>query len=661
MGPLILADVDEAAWQAFEAGRHGDPRHVDHRRSWQRSRVFGARSDDPRLDEHVLVGAGLREHVERLEPVAVLGEAILDRATQALAAHDFTLLVADTEGVIVAAAGGGSFADEARRARLIAGACWSEAIRGTNAIGTALAERRAVVVAGRAHYARTYRDLVCHAAPILDTEGEVVGVLDATSLAREVDPAITAIVGSAAAALSDLLRLRAWGLAGAGVIRTLTRTLDRMIVPALVIEPPGRIARCNAPARELLARGELELDYDQLRREALAPTPGGLVLHAERRTSLRVQVEPVAGHDDPLIGLLVILEPIRCELPAKRSRPRSEPAPASSPASAPAPASSRRRELEHDPFAAIFGEDPELRAALGRARSVARSRIPVVLLAETGSGKELVAQAIHRASSRAAGPFLAINCGSLAPSLLETELFGHAPGAFTGAGAKGRHGLLHAASGGTLFLDEVAEMSTHMQTALLRVLETGEYTRVGSSVGEQVDVRVICATCKDLPSLVASGQFRSDLYYRLKGMIVRLPPLRERSDVVALARHLLATIAAHEGVPVPELAPEVEARLAGYAWPGNVRELRTILAVALVLAGAGEQGEQGRIELEHLDADLREQLPKQDGGNLEALEASAVERVLGEVAGNVSAAARKLGVARSTLYRMMQRYGLARG
>ncbi len=649
--PLILADVDDSAWQAFESGRLATG-HAEHWRTWQRSRLAGAVSDDPRLDERVLGGALLREHVERLEPVAALGEAILARATALLAAHDFKLLVADAEGVIVAAAGGGGFEHAAREARLIAGACWSEATRGTNAIGTALAEQRSVVVAGRAHYARCYRELVCHAAPIVDHEGRLVGVLDATSHARHVDPAITAIVGATAAALSDLLRLRAWSLAGAGILHTLGRTLDRMNVPALLVEPPGRLSRCNALARELLVRGELPLDWTLLRAEALAPTPGGLVLE-QGRLRVRVQVEPVGGQLEPpgLLGLLVIVEPLRSELAPTRARPRSEPTP------------TRPRRVAHeqadDAFAGIFGDDPRLCEALGRARSVARSRIPVVLVAETGSGKELVARAIHRASARAAGPFVALNCGSLAPSLLEAELFGHAPGAFTGASAKGRAGLLHAASGGTLFLDELAEMPSAMQAALLRVLESGEVLRVGSTQGEQVDVRIVCATCKDLPSMVARGEFRDDLYYRLKGLLLRLPPLRERSDRLALARHLLDELARHEGVPCPALTPAAEARLLAHRWPGNVRELRSTLALALALAGERTTIGPELLELDEAPSAGASSSPP--AASLDAIEASAVERVLGEVAGNVSAAARKLGVARSTLYRMMQRHGLVKG
>jgi transcriptional regulator of acetoin/glycerol metabolism len=635
--PLVLADVHDDAWLAFEAGRHCDPLHGEHRRSWERSRSLGAVIDDPRVAELVLGGAGLRERVDRLEPIAVLGEAVLERACAALSARDFKLLVADGEGVIVAARGGGEFSELARRARLIEGACWGEQLRGTNAIGTALTEQRPVVVAGRAHYARVYRDLVCHAAPIRDPEGRVIGVLDATSVATQIDPSITAIVGSAAAALSDLLRLRAWALAGAGVMRMVGRSLDRMSAPALLIEPSGRIARCNPLARELLAARPLALEFEALRAEAMHPT-GTLVLeHA--RTRLRVCVEPVESLDG-LVALVVVLEPAPSQLGRSTAPARRR--------------SVARREPEGDPFAGIFSEDAQLDAALALARSVGRSRIPVVLLAETGSGKERVAKAIHRASPRATGPFVAVNCGSLTPSLLESELFGHAPGAFTGASAKGRAGLLHAASGGTLFLDEVAEMSHAMQASLLRVLESGELLRVGATAAEQVDVRVICATCQDLPALVATGRFRSDLYYRLKGVIVRLPPLRERTDIVPLARHLLVELAQAEGRAVPALAPAVEAKLRTYAWPGNVRELRSALAVALVLA------EGGCIELAQLDADIRADAPATAPASLDALEASAVERVLAEFRGNVSAAARKLGVARSTLYRMMQRHHVGR-
>ncbi|MCB9876530.1 MAG: sigma 54-interacting transcriptional regulator [Planctomycetes bacterium] len=318
-----------------------------------------------------------------------------------------------------------------------------------------------------------------------------------------------------------------------------------------------------------------------------------------------------------------------------------------------------------DAFAPIFAEDPRLLEAIAWARLVARSELPVMVLAETGAGKELFAQAIHAASARAPGPFVAINCGAVAPTLLESELFGYAPAAFTGADRRGRTGLFHAASGGTLFLDEVAEMSLAMQAALLRVLESGRFQRVGDARVERCDVRVICATCRDLEDAVARGTFRQDLYYRLKGAILRLPALRDRRDLVALARHLLGELSRARGIAAPRLDDQVERRLAAAPWPGNVRELKTLLEVALVLADGAPC-----ITVEHLpeaaSAPLSGSLSGSDAAatpapataDLAEVEAAAVRRALAAAAGNVSRAAAALGVARSTLYRMMRRHGL---
>ena len=230
-----------------------------------------------------------------------------------------------------------------------------------------------------------------------------------------------------------------------------------------------------------------------------------------------------------------------------------------------------------DPFAPIICGDAALAHELQWARRIAASDLPIMLLAETGTGKELVARAIHDASSRATGPFVAVNCGAIAPSLLESELFGYAPGAFTGADRRGRPGLLHAARSGTLFLDEVAEMPTGMQVALLRVLETGSYQRLGETTPQHTSVRIVCATCRDLAALVDAGTFRQDLFYRLKGSVIRLPALRDREDLALLATHLIERVASQAGRKLPALTTAALDRLRAHRWPGNVRELRATL------------------------------------------------------------------------------------
>jgi sigma-54 dependent transcriptional regulator, acetoin dehydrogenase operon transcriptional activator AcoR len=619
---------------------------------WRRALALGASLEGPPGEEHLLRGEALKEHVDRTEQVLHLAAGDLQRAASDVSPREFVLLLADASGVVVNMLGGGRFSEEARRVRLMPGASWSEASRGTNAIGTAIAERRPVYVRGSAHLGRRFHELVCYAAPIFDADGSLLAVLDATSSLDRADDAIGAAVQRTASAIMQAVRDRAFGQAGARVRETLARALDRMEGIALLVEPPARVARMNAGARLLFGqqlfgpKGEpspealLGLDMAALSREGREPS-GLCIERGGRRYALRV--DPIDTFDGRQIALLVFLEPLRVRAPLAKS-PAREP------------------ELSAA-FAPVFSRDAQLDEALSLARRIADSSLPVLLLAETGAGKELVSRAIHDASSRAAAPFVAVNCGAIAPSLLESELFGYGPSAFTGAERNGRQGLFATASGGTIFLDEVAEMPPAMQAALLRVLEDGTYRRVGETTSQHVDVRVISATCRDLKSMVEAGTFRRDLYYRLKGAEVNLPPLRARSDRSALAAHLLIALASKRGVrPAPRLSSDVLAIIERHTWPGNVRELHTVLDVSLILAGGSPV-----IELEHLPPEFRRALEAAPGEaapaagcvELAALEASAVRRVLAEVGGNVSLAAKRLGVARSTLYRMMRRYDIA--
>lgn len=630
---LILRDVPERAWLDFQLRSDRAHTHPLTER-WERARVLGASQEGPPHEERLMRGADLRARIERTDLTHALAPEVIDHATGVVARHDFLLVLSDAEGVVVRASGGGVFGDEARRVRLIEGADWNESTRGTNAIGTAILEKRPVFVHGRAHFARRFHDLVCYAAPIFDIDGTLLGVLDATSRLAFADDAVGAAVVRAAHAIEQAIRARAYANAGASVSRTLARALDRMSGGALLVEAPGRVVRMNAAARVALREGAgkdvhevLGVSFASLVQEAREPRAEGLACAAGR-----LRVEPIDAADGRALALLVLLEPALLARASATLPKRPMPVPSS------------------DPFGQVFCEDAAMRQAITWAQRVAPSTIPVMLLAETGGGKEVVARAIHAASPRAKGPFRAINCGSLAPSLLESELFGYGPAAFTGAERRGRDGLMAVASGGTLFLDEVAEMPPPMQAALLRVLEDGTYQRVGETTQQRADVRVICATCRDLDALVRAGTFRKDLYFRLKGARVELPPLRARTDIVPLARHLLRMLSAHDA---PRLSVDVEALFARHPWPGNVRELRTVLEVALVLAADSEE-----ITRAHLPPDF--EIPEHAAATSEltTAEGSAVKRALAEVAGNVSLAASRLGVARSTLYRMMRRHGL---
>jgi DNA-binding NtrC family response regulator len=302
-------------------------------------------------------------------------------------------------------------------------------------------------------------------------------------------------------------------------------------------------------------------------------------------------------------------------------------------------------------FDTILGRSPALRLSLEQAARVAEHKDVTVLIGgETGTGKELVARAIHYESPRAAEPFVEVNCAAIPANLLESELFGHEKGAFTGAVAA-KPGLFELAHGGTLFLDEIATLPLELQPKLLRALETREIRRVGGQQSRQVDVRLIAASHADLRTAVSQGQFREDLFYRLNVVALTLPPLRDREgDVELLAETFVSRIATSYGLPVPPLSPEIRTALREYRWPGNIRELRNAIERSLVLSPRGT--------LRKEEMGMREAAVRTEGmlpfpSTLALLNRAAAIAMLQLTEGNKSAAARRLGISRPRLQRLL--------
>jgi transcriptional regulator with PAS, ATPase and Fis domain len=307
-------------------------------------------------------------------------------------------------------------------------------------------------------------------------------------------------------------------------------------------------------------------------------------------------------------------------------------------------------------LASFIGSSPAVLEVKRQARRAAQSGASVLLLGETGTGKELLAHAIHAGSVRAERPFIGVNLAAVPETLLEAEFFGVAPGAYTGAERKGRDGKFRLADGGTLFLDEIGDMPLGVQAKLLRALQEQEIEPLGSNQVIKVDVRVIAATGRDLRKLAAEGRFREDLYYRLNVLPIRVPPLRERlADLEALAEHLLESIAVRTGMPQRELTPSALAALASYRWPGNVRELRNLLEQAAMLTDNQRlSGEDFAAILPTATTAPAEDVPLKTLRPLPQLiaeiERNSIESALAATGGNKASAAKLLGISRATLY-----------
>lgn len=336
--------------------------------------------------------------------------------------------------------------------------------------------------------------------------------------------------------------------------------------------------------------------------------------------------------------------------------------------------SSELRDLvQHDGFEGIIAGSEPMRKIIKTVKTVAISRLPVLITGESGTGKELIAQAVHNNSPRASKRFVTMNCAGQAESLLEDQLFGHVRGAFTGA-EKDREGVFEYANNGTVFLDEIGDMPIAMQAKLLRVLESGEVIRLGANDTKNVDVRIVSATNRDMSAMTGDGSFRQDLFFRMNGAHIHLPPLRDRrEDIPRIVRHAIARFGEDllPNRPSPEISDSAMLRLTAFRWPGNVRQLINVVENMLVMAmGDSTEGQPIRIDVRHIPSEIHSgevdsvnEESASGGGSLagtslEQLEKRAIRETLKLTGGNREQTAKLLGIGERTLYRKLKEYGL---
>ncbi|MCA1909476.1 MAG: sigma-54-dependent Fis family transcriptional regulator [Magnetospirillum sp.] len=593
-------------------------------RSWRRSMEAGL-TPWRGLDGAHLSAPDLTRAIDRRRELVTRARPVMEYLHAQTRGSGSMVILADESGVVLDTMGDADFLGRAERVALMPGASWHETHRGTNAIGTALAESAPVSVHGGEHFLEHNSFLTCAAAPVAGPDGRLVGVLDISGHRRGRHPHTAGLVSAAA----HMIENRLFEARHEGGLRLRLHPqpdgIGTLAEGLLALDGDGHIVGANRAALALLGLAPSALGQVRVQ-DRLAVDVDGLLDWGHRRRAAPFMAD--GSHGQRLF--------LRVEAP-----PRPVRANVATP-------------VRHDALAELESGDAQVAQAVAKARKVAGKDIALLLMGESGVGKEVFAQAAHASGPRAAGPFVAVNCAALPEHLIEAELFGYAPGAFTGARRDGSPGRIRQAHGGTLFLDEIGDMPLSMQTRLLRVLQDRQVVPLGGGKAARVDFALMAATHQPLKQAVAEGRFRADLYYRLNGLSLTLPPLRQRGDLQALVARILDDIEPGGGLA---LSAQVAQAFADYGWPGNIRQLANVLRTACALLDDGDT----RIRWQHLPEDLIDDMraparPEPgDMGDLRQVSDAVMERTLAACGGNVSRAAKQLGISRNTLYRHLRK------
>ncbi|MDR5775035.1 MULTISPECIES: sigma-54-dependent Fis family transcriptional regulator [unclassified Caballeronia] len=629
----------------------------------------------------VLTQRELTERREAASDLIACSKLEMTTLYQQLADPELAVVLVDADGVIVHQVSSVPFGEAVAADGLRVGAVWSEREAGTNGMGTCLIERDCIAVCQHEHFYPRYTSLTCSAAPIFDDRGTVVGVLDVTSRSKLLQQHSLVLVGMSRQMIENRLIDARYRHANMIHFHSRPEFVGTLHAGKLAVSDDGVVLAASRSALfQLDLRSPAEL-YGKRIEEAFNASLEDMIARSIRGSFHPVTVYSAKANtrffltaQTPREGMrdtsrILLNDPVTRDSSAPGSRVRAPKRDAQDVRDVRDGASTgagRLDKLSHLEFG-----DPRMASQIQLAARVIQRKIPIILRGQTGTGKEVFANALHSISPNGSGAFVAVNCASLPENLIESELFGYRAGAFTGAQREGRRGKIVQANGGTLFLDEIGDMPLALQARLLRVLEEHEVTPLGAETTVKVDFQLISASHRNLIELVQTGLFREDLYYRLNGIEINLPPLRERADALALICHILET----ETSEPPSLSVEARQALLSYAWPGNIRQLRHVLQMAIALCDGPE------IRCAHLPPEIVNGVSAQtatqsaprtpnvaatfahltedaDTSTLNAIqlrERETVLQLLDEHRWNVSNVAKVLGISRNTLYRKMHR------
>ncbi len=591
-------------------------------RSWQRSQEFQV-SFERIVDNELLPAHRLRERCEAQEDLLRSAQGVLPDIFNLLNGQNFMMLLCDAEGYVLDSLGDPPFMSKAQQVYLSPGASWREDVKGTNAIGTALAENVPLKVLGWEHFVQENHFLACWAAPVRNFAGQVVGVFDISGCVSYRNKHILELAIMSARMIEQNLQLLELNRNHIFFRQGMHLAGEMLREGFIAIDKSGVISVINQAGAQLLGRKREEI-IGQPAMEVFRSTKGWTLQNETMDfkltgpSSVISRLRQVMDSEGNTMGAVGILAP--------SAEPEEKPA--------------------------WVGRSEVTRQVFERSAKAATTTSSVLILGESGTGKEVVARYIHQLSARRNGPFVALNCAALPHSLVESELFGYDDGAFTGARRGGKPGKFELAHGGTIFLDEIGDMPQDTQAALLRVLQEKEVLRIGDSKSRRINVRVIAATHKNLPAAVAGGLFRLDLYYRLKVVSIELPPLRNRiEDIWDLVPLFVQKACCSLGKPPMRVDEGVYGHLATHHWPGNIRELENCIESMVALAEgevltAFDLPPEFRVEPGCTDDPQEPFLQQQTK--------QAILQALSQTKGKIAPAARLLGIGRNTLYRKIK-------
>lgn len=611
--------------------------------SLSRCNKFGI-NEEQLYSKKILDGVELQERFAQNRDLILTASPYMEKLINFVKGSNFFALLTDGKGCILNAIGDEGILSEAFSMRMIPGAFMNEKSIGTNAMSMVLNYKKPVQVSGEEHFIKAYHKWTCSAAPIMDDNNNILGVLNLTGYIEQVHPHTLGMVVAASSAIEQMLKVKKYNRLDNIVNSHIKNVFESIPVVILTSDMDGKIKLYNKRALRVFENYDNKLKAKDMNEIIVDWYKIKDYLYTNKKSSFQVTIFTFGNKlscnvtaspiYDPQINDIEMVYAFQEIHKVKNKKSNGQ---------------------AYYTFDKIIGEDDNFIKVVQYAKKISDSKSTILIMGESGTGKEVFAQSIHNYSSRMDGPFIALNCGAIPKQLIESELFGYEEGAFTGARKGGNIGKFELANGGTIMLDEIGEMPLDMQTKLLRVVQEGTITRIGSSKSIYVDVRIIAATNKDLKGEVEIGTFRKDLYYRLNVLPIYLPPLRKRKgDIILLLKYFMKNIADRLNKKQVDIPEEYLKKMLNYDWPGNIRELENV--VELIINTESLPGNYFGEEESHEDnilIDLNKENLK-----LDHIEKMHIIKTLKKFKGNVTHTADALGIGRNTLYNKMKKYDI---